>query len=117
MSTQQSNMQYPIQTINSIIGQVEKLDRLDDAEAECAKAKAEHGKWTKNIAALKQEFAEAKRLYDEYVATCQLNGDECDNAERKLTALNGEIQAKTAQLNGLTAELGKLHTKFFGVGT
>jgi chromosome segregation ATPase len=114
MMTAQSNLQHPVQLIGSIIEQMAHVERLDDAEAECAKVKAEHGKWTKSLALLKQEYAEARRLYEEYVATCQLKANDYDVAERKLRALNTEIQAKTAQLNGLKAELEKLREKFFG---
>ena len=114
MATQQSNLQRPIQLINSIIEQVQRVERLDDAEAECTKVKAEHGKWTKNLALLKQEYAEARRLYDQFLATCQFKGDECDKAERKLRAINTEIGAKSRQLAEIKAELEKLHAKFFG---
>jgi hypothetical protein len=114
MTTQQSNLQQPIQLIASVIEQIARLDRLDNTEAECAKVKAECAKWTKNLAMLKQEHTEAKRLYDQYVATCQLKGDECDKAERQLKALNTEIGAKTQQLAEIKAELDKLRAKFFG---
>jgi chromosome segregation ATPase len=115
MATQQSNLQRPIQLINSIIEQVGRVERLDDAEIECNKVKAEHGRWAKNLALLKQEYAEAKRLFDQYLATCQLKRDDYDKGERKLKALNTEIETKSRQLNGLKAELENLRAKFFGV--
>ena len=114
MTTQQSNLQRPIQLIDSIIEQIGRVERLDDAETECAKVKAEFDKWAKNVELLKQEFAEAKRLYDQYLATCQVKRKEYEMDERQFKALKTEIGAKTRQLDGLRAELDRLRTKFFG---
>jgi flagellar biosynthesis chaperone FliJ len=116
MTAQQSNLSGPVQLIGSIIEQIQRLERLEDAETECTKVKAEHDKWTKKLAMLKQEFAEAKRLYDQYLATCQLKANDYDVAERRLKALNTEIDQKSRQLIEIKAELDKLRAKFFSGG-
>ena len=104
----------PVQLINSIIEQISRVERLDDAEAECAKVKAECAKWTKNVELLKQEFGEAKRLYDQFLATSNLKRKEYEMDEQQHKARKTEVEAKTRQLTEIKAELDRLRTKFFG---
>jgi chromosome segregation ATPase len=111
MTNQQSNLQLPIALINSIIDQVQKLERLEDAETECTKVKAERDKAAQHLNLLRQEFAEAKRGFDQYAATCRLKQDEYEMCERRLKALNTEIDAKSRALADIKNELDKLRAK------
>jgi hypothetical protein len=100
--------------IEGVIEQISRVAHLDNAEAECTKVKADCDRWTKNLALLKGEFAEAKRLYNQYLATCQLKRKEYEMEERQLTALKTEVGAASRQLTDLKAELDRLRAKFFG---